>query len=236
MHGWLNLSAQGAPTEGLPAAQLLFIDGRGAAAHLPALLLPDIAGEGWSVRMYRLAVYRPLRSLLAVLARLWLVQWLCGFVVVAMVCLVQPKSTGSITLTVAEDGSSTVAVDPQYLSDPRDLATLRSAHASASRIVKRRYGWSLWQLLPGPLGFDTYARLLATTYYHLCGSCPMPYQGSEGVVDERLRVRGYSGLRIADASVLPAAPTGPPAALCLCVGAACAQLLAEDCPWRRADG
>ena len=231
VHGWINLPAPG-EAAGPPEAQLVFLDGRGAAAHLPALLVPDLAGEGVLLQVYRFAVCAPLRALLALLARTWPVQWLCGLAVVVMVCVVRPKSEGSITVDVSSDGSSAVSVDPGYLTDPRDVATLRRALAAASAIVERRYGWCLWQLLPGPLCFEPYARLMATTYYHMCGSCPLPLGGSGGAVDERLRVRGFEGLRVADASVLPVAPAGPPAALCLCVGAACARFLVEDCESR----
>jgi choline dehydrogenase-like flavoprotein len=45
----------------------------------------------------------------------------------------------------------------------------------------------------------------AMTTFHYCGTCRM---GSDdgAVVDTELRVRGVSGLRVADASVVPSAP------------------------------
>jgi len=49
------------------------------------------------------------------------------------------------------------------------------------------------------------------------------------VVDERLRVHGVQGLRIADASVFPAIPTAPTAATCMAVGAAAAEFVLSDC-------
>lgn len=43
------------------------------------------------------------------------------------------------------------------------------------------------------------------------------YSISEGVVDSHLRVKGVRNLRIADASVIPAIPTGPTAATCMVI-------------------
>jgi len=49
------------------------------------------------------------------------------------------------------------------------------------------------------------------------------------VVDERLRVHGVQGLRVADASIFPAIPTAPTAATCMAVGAAAAEFVLFDC-------
>ena len=48
---------------------------------------------------------------------------------------------------------------------------------------------------------------------------------STAVVDAELRVHGVTGLRIADASVFPAIPSGPVAAVCMAVGEGAACLL-----------
>jgi len=53
-------------------------------------------------------------------------------------------------------------------------------------------------------------------------------RGETTVVDPELRVRGIVGLRIADASVFPAIPSGPIMAVCMGVGEACARLLLRD--------
>lgn len=48
-------------------------------------------------------------------------------------------------------------------------------------------------------------RIAGLTGYHPCGTCRM-----EAVVDEELRVKGVSGLRIMDASVVPSPISGTP--------------------------
>ncbi|MBO6784701.1 MAG: GMC family oxidoreductase N-terminal domain-containing protein [Alphaproteobacteria bacterium] len=51
-----------------------------------------------------------------------------------------------------------------------------------------------------------FARTYGTTVFHLMGSCRMgPDSDPNCVVDDELRVRGVEGLRVADASVIPAA-------------------------------
>jgi choline dehydrogenase-like flavoprotein len=56
-----------------------------------------------------------------------------------------------------------------------------------------------------------YARATGIGIYHAVGSCAMG-PNDEDVVDARLRVRGVRGLRVVDASVFPAMPSGNTAA------------------------
>ena len=46
-----------------------------------------------------------------------------------------------------------------------------------------------------------------------------------GVVDIEFKVHGVRGLRVADASVVPAIPSSPTQALCMVLGEACGELL-----------
>ena len=54
---------------------------------------------------------------------------------------------------------------------------------------------------------DAYIRQNAITLYHPIGTCKMG-QDELAVVDPSLRVRGMSGLRVVDASVMPYIPSG----------------------------
>ena len=51
-----------------------------------------------------------------------------------------------------------------------------------------------------------YVRKFGSTVYHPCGTCRMG-EDDGAVVDSQLRVRGIDGLRVVDASVMPAMPS-----------------------------
>jgi choline dehydrogenase len=54
-----------------------------------------------------------------------------------------------------------------------------------------------------------YARQRGGTAWHFMGTCRMgPAQDASAVVDAQLRVHGIAGLRVADASIMPAMPSG----------------------------
>ncbi|MDP9077725.1 MAG: GMC family oxidoreductase N-terminal domain-containing protein [Bacteroidota bacterium] len=62
------------------------------------------------------------------------------------------------------------------------------------------------------------------SYFHPVGTCAMG-NGPEAVVDERLRVHGIKGLRVADASVMPEIPTANTNAPTLMIGEFMAEVL-----------
>ncbi|KAH7961290.1 hypothetical protein HPB52_006683 [Rhipicephalus sanguineus] len=69
---------------------------------------------------------------------------------------------------------------------------------------------------------------LANPGMHACCSAPMGSH-SEAVVDERLRVRGnVTGLRVADASVMPAIVSGNTHAPAMMIGSKAAAMIMED--------
>jgi choline dehydrogenase len=126
--------------------------------------------------------------------------------------LMLPRSRGSVRLASAEPGTLPL-IDPNYYADPRDL------HALAAGLrVARKIGcaaalgqWRGEEVLPGP-GVDDDASLRAylrrniRTYGHPGGTCRIGTD-SGAVVDTDLHVRGVTGLRVADASVMPSAPS-----------------------------
>ena len=62
---------------------------------------------------------------------------------------------------------------------------------------------------------------------HMVGTCKMG-NDEMAVVDERLRVHGIAGLRIADASVMPTIVSGNTSVPCMMIGEKCADMVLAD--------
>jgi choline dehydrogenase len=121
----------------------------------------------------------------------------------------RPLSRGAVLARTPrpEDQPS---IDPAYLVDERD----RRAVVGGMRLVRRWFQapalarYLVAETLPGPdVQSDeelvAYARQTGTTVFHATCSCRMgPDRMS--VVDDQLRVHGLTGLRVIDASVMPA--------------------------------
>ena len=110
-------------------------------------------------------------------------------------------------------------VEENMLSDPRDLLRMRDAvgrlaalvaHPAATRIAERIvFGETALSLAEtAALPEAALDRLLleqAGDIQHAAGTCKMTaYEEPRGVVDPDGRVKGIAGLRVADASVMPA--------------------------------
>jgi choline dehydrogenase len=126
--------------------------------------------------------------------------------------VVQPASRGTIRLASA-DATEKPAIDPNYLGDPRGSDRERLVEGvELARSIFATDAFSAWvgdELMPGPDVSDlgAFVRAKADSYHHQAGSCRMGTD-DEAVVDPELRVRGVQGLRVADASVMPAVPSG----------------------------
>jgi choline dehydrogenase len=124
------------------------------------------------------------------------------------VCQVRPESRGTIRLASA-DPLAHPLIDPNYLSAPEDVGTLAKGVEIARRIGASAAfapyrGAEVW---PGPAVADRDTLIAAMrnwgeTIYHPVGTCRMGVD-EDAVLDGALRVRGVSGLRVVDASVMP---------------------------------
>jgi len=127
--------------------------------------------------------------------------------------LVQPTSKGSVRLA-SDSFQDPVVIDGNYLGTDRDFAAIVCAIEAARDIGNQHAFDSLRksELIPGPKAsaeeIRELARLASASFGHAVGTCKMGVD-KLAVVDPELRVHGTSGLRVADASVMPQIITGP---------------------------
>lgn len=146
----------------------------------------------------------------------------------------KPRSRGRLYLTSA-DPEAKPALDFRYFTDEDDYdgRTLVDGIRIARRIAATEplAGWLKREVCPGPEvtsddELSAYARHVAHTVYHPAGTCRMGAQDDElAVVTPDLKIRGLSGIRIADASVFPTMTAVNPMIGVLMVGEKCAELL-----------
>lgn len=119
-----------------------------------------------------------------------------------------PDARGSLRLA-GPDPATPPLIDPGYLGTETDVQRMLHGIGVAREIAAAEpFGpWRSREVLPGPgvtdeSGLRSFLARGTGTYYHPVGSCAMG-TGPAAVVDPSLRVRGLTGLRVADASVMP---------------------------------
>ncbi|MCZ6616707.1 MAG: choline dehydrogenase [Gammaproteobacteria bacterium] len=129
------------------------------------------------------------------------------------VCQLRPDSTGSIHARNF-DAATEPAIKPNFLSETSDRRALIEGIRIARRLARAPAlaGFVDHEMFPGDAVQSDdeildYCRGHGGTVYHPIGTCKM---GSDltAVVDERLRVHGIRGLRVADASIMPTLVSG----------------------------
>jgi choline dehydrogenase-like flavoprotein len=135
----------------------------------------------------------------------------------ASVANVRPTSRGWLKLNSA-DPAAAPSINPNYLATPEDrrvaVASIRITRKISAQAALRPY--SPVEYLPGmqvadndEAALERAAGDIGTTIFHPVGTARMGRpEDSNAVVDARLRVIGVEGLRVIDASVMPAITSG----------------------------
>ncbi|MDT8760391.1 GMC family oxidoreductase N-terminal domain-containing protein [Sphingomonas psychrotolerans] len=147
-------------------------------------------------------------------------------------CVLRPESRGTVRLA-SPDAAAAPLIDPNFLSDPRDMAVLKAGVRAMYRILETppladyrgrdRYPVDL----SDDAALEQLIRARADTVYHPVGTARMGAD-ADAVVDPRLKVRGVDGLYIADASVMPRLIGGNTNAPTIMIGERAAAFIAED--------
>jgi len=145
------------------------------------------------------------------------------------VCLLRPKSRGTVTLASADPDAAPL-IDPAYYSDPADLEQMVTGYKLARRVLdapslSRLYTRDLFtRNVTTDDDIRAVLRARTDTVYHPAGTCAMGVDAMS-VVDPQLRVRGLEGLRVADASIMPTPIGGNTNAPCVMIGEKAADLV-----------
>ena len=144
-------------------------------------------------------------------------------------CVLRPESRGTVRLG-SNRASDAPLIDPNFLDDERDMATLREGVRLSHRIAEAPplADYRLRDRHPVDLNdddaLDEMIRNRADTVYHPVGTCRMG-SDDDAVVDTRLKARGIDGLWIADASIMPRLVSGNTNAPSIMIGERCADFV-----------
>ncbi|KAJ6625745.1 aryl-alcohol-oxidase from pleurotus Eryingii [Mycena sp. CBHHK59/15] len=126
--------------------------------------------------------------------------------------VVSPVSRGSVTLN-SSDPFAPPLINPNFLSSELDVAIMREAIRSVFRFAAAP-AWEDYIISPVSLNstssdaeLDQYIRDNSGPGDHIVGTASMSPNGATyGVVDPDLRIKGLTGIRIVDLSVVPFVP------------------------------
>lgn len=170
------------------------------------------------------------RNMVGAAFRIGAVQNFTDHIFGIILILGKPKSRGVLRLQ-SNDVRMQALIDPAYYSNAEDMETMvkgvRIARAIGSSSALAR--WGTRELMPGKRVYSdesisNYVRKNTITTYHFAGTCSMGTSEAQAV-DPELRVRGVSGLRVADASAIPWTPVSALNAPSMLVGYRTAKLI-----------
>ncbi|QDP00521.1 GMC family oxidoreductase [Thalassotalea sp. PS06] len=148
-------------------------------------------------------------------------------------CILRPKSRGEIRLMSADIATPPV-IDSNMLSHPDDIRLMVEA-VKLSRQVLQQPPLSLGnikEIFPGEQvqsdeQIAAFIREKSNNIYHPVGTCKMGIDDMS-VVDPTLKIRGLTGIRVIDASIMPNLVSGNTNAPTMMIAAKGADLILSD--------
>jgi len=149
------------------------------------------------------------------------------------VCLLRPKSRGSVALGSA-DPLAAPLIDPNFLGEADDLETMVAGFKTTRRLMETPALRALQKkdmFTEGVRTDDDIRNLLRArvdTVYHPVGTARMCVNDPMAVVDPKLKVYGVEGLRVVDASVMPTLIGGNTNAPTIMIGEKAADMIRAE--------
>ena len=149
------------------------------------------------------------------------------------VCLLRPKSRGSVSLGSA-DPLAAPLIDPNFFGEADDLETMVAGFKTTRRLMETPALRALQKkemFTEGVHSDDDIRNLLRArvdTVYHPVGSARMGVNDPMAVVDPKLKVYGVEGLRVVDASIMPTLIGGNTNAPTIMIGEKAADMIRAE--------